>query len=129
MSRSRSRWPGWRTTARGAACRACLPPDAGQEHPWNLLPAHRLVNQRQKRDRLPGDGVLRSTGAPIQDWWQRAYLVETGNVLPRHFTDEARASLPGLAHEETSPLEEVFAALQVQRLRLRHDQQVPEWTG
>ena len=95
---------------------------------WNLLPTHRVVNQREKRNRLPADGLLQAAGNPILDWWRRAYLAED-TVLPRRFADEARASLPGLAGGAGPlPPEEVFAALRVQRLRLRHDQQVPEWT-
>lgn len=96
---------------------------------WNLLPAHRRVNQHAKRDRLPGDGLLRSAAAPIQGWWRHAYLDDTGSLLPRRFADEARASLPGLGGDEAPEPEEVFAALHVQRLRLRHDQQAPEWAG
>jgi hypothetical protein len=96
---------------------------------WNLLPAHRAVNQHQKRKRLPADALLRAAGAPIQDWWRRAYLEEAGPVLTRRFADEARSSLPGLVGIADPPPEEVFAALLLQRLRLRHDQQVPEWTG
>ena len=98
---------------------------------WNLLPAHRRVNQHHKRDRLPGDGLLRAATEPIQGWWRRAYLDPgRGNpLLPRRFADEARASLPGLGGSVVPAPDEVFAALRVQRLRLRHDQQVPEWDG
>jgi hypothetical protein len=96
---------------------------------WNLLPAHRRVNQHEKRDRLPADDLLRRAAAPIQEWWQRAYLDGSSPLLPRRFSDEARASLPGLGGPDAPPAEEVFAALRVQRLRLRHNQQVPEWTG
>jgi hypothetical protein len=96
---------------------------------WNLLPAHRRVNQRDKRDRLPADGLLRAAGGAIQDWWRRAYLDGGGALLPRRFQDEARASLPGLVGVMAPEPGEVFAALRVQRLRLRHDQQVPEWAA
>ena len=88
-----------------------------------------MVNQHEKRDRLPADGRLRTAGEAIQGWWQKAYLTQAEFVLPRRFSDEARASLPGLAELSALPApDDVFAALQVQRLRLRHDQQVPEWT-
>ena len=49
---------------------------------------------------------------------------------PVRFSEEARASLPGLhgPKQATAP-EEVFAAMGLQRLRLRLDQGVPEWLG
>ncbi len=123
-------WSGRRLDAASLDIDHCLPWSAWPcGDLWNLLPAHRTVNQREKRDRLPADGLLRAAGAPIQDWWRRAYLEEVGPALPRRFVDEARASLPGLAGDAVPPPGEVFAALRVQRLRLRHDQQVPEWTG
>ncbi len=96
---------------------------------WNLVPAHRRVNQQEKRHRLPGEGTLLAARGPILDWWQAAY--GQGSVLPRRFADEARASLPGLAGmaDQQAGGEAVFRALDLQRLRLRHDQQVPEWLG
>ena len=122
-------WSGRGLDARSLDIDHCLPWSAWPcGDLWNLLPAHRTVNQHQKRERLPTDAVLRSAGDSIQDWWRRAYLQETGSVLPRRFADEASASLPGLMGITGPPPEEVFAALLLQRLRLKHDQQVPEWT-
>ena len=40
---------------------------------WNLLSTHRAVNQNQKRDRLPGTGLLRAAQERIEDWWGMAY--------------------------------------------------------
>jgi SAM-dependent methyltransferase len=96
---------------------------------WNLLPTHRTVNQHAKRDRLPAETLLQTAREPIVEWWEAAYL--KGEILPRRFTEEARASLPGLSGEATLPAHPnaVFAAISLQRLRLRHDQQVPEWGG
>jgi hypothetical protein len=57
---------------------------------------------------------------------------DTAAALYRgRFTEEARASLPGRSGEATLPAHPnaVFAAISLQRLRLRHDQQVPEWGG
>ena len=93
------------------------------------MPAHSRVNRHNKRDRLPGDGLLRRAGGAIQDWWRRAYFGEAGPPLARRFSDEARASLPGLAQAGAWATEDVLAALHVQRLRLKHDQKVPEWAG
>ncbi|MGI4793164.1 MAG: hypothetical protein ACRYG8_03585, partial [Janthinobacterium lividum] len=83
-----------------------------------------------KRDRLPSEAVLQTSQELIQDWWQRAYLQDSA-VLPQQFVNEARASLPGLREpgETEAAGEEVFEGLRLQRLRLRHDQQVPEWAG
>jgi SAM-dependent methyltransferase len=93
---------------------------------WNLLPAHRTINQRDKRDRLPSDGTLRAAREPILGWWQAAYLSDPGETLPGQFADEASASLPGLIRAEIVP-SDIFDAMRLQRLRLHADQQVPEW--
>ena len=123
-------WSGRPLTAKSLDMDHCLPWSAWPcGDLWNLLPAHSEVNQHQKRDRLPADAVMCAAGDPIREWWRRAYLEEAGLVLPRQFADEARASLPGLAGSAEPAPEEVFAALMLQRLRLRHDQNVPEWTG
>jgi hypothetical protein len=97
---------------------------------WNLLPTHRRVNQQLKRDRLPSDAILRRAREPILAWWDDAYLAPEVPLLPRRFVAEACASLPALQGNQavTSP-NDVFAAVGFQRLRLRQDQQVPEWSG
>jgi SAM-dependent methyltransferase len=95
---------------------------------WNLLPAHRTVNQQAKRDRLPAEPLLQAARTSILRWWEAAYM--EGEVLPRRFAEEARASLPGLAAAAMPATSDaIFAAISLQRLRLRHDQQVPEWRG
>ncbi|WP_419729197.1 hypothetical protein [Lichenicola sp.] len=99
------------------------------------MPAHRSINQHVKRDRLPSNERLQAASGPIQAWWDTAY--SQSDVLPQRFVQEARASLPGLKEEvqgahgadRSSSLSGVFAALQLQQLRLRHDQQVPEWSS
>jgi hypothetical protein len=91
---------------------------------WNLLPSHREVNQRRKRDRLPSALALYRAEARIMGWWSMAYLNRPG--LSDEFREEARASLPALSG---SGPQDVFAAVTLQRIRLRHDQQVPEWDG
>ncbi len=94
---------------------------------WNLMPASRAVNQREKRDRLPSAEALQAAGDRIAAWWQAAYLRVDDAVLPPRFAAEARASLPGLV--EAAGVEEVQAAMALQRLRLRQTQGAPEWTG
>ncbi len=98
---------------------------------WNLLPAHRAVNQRLKRDRLPSAAALERAGERIVKWWRTAYLSPVDPLLPARFGHEARASLPGLRPDaaDADDPERVFAEVGLQRMRLRHDQQVPEWAG
>jgi hypothetical protein len=93
---------------------------------WNLLPTHREVNQRLKRDRLPSASTLFRAEERITGWWDRAYLSRADTHLPDQFSQEARASLPGL---ESNTPGNVFASVALQRIRLHHDQQVPEWEG
>lgn len=92
---------------------------------WNLLPAKRQVNQRQKRDLLPDDRTLRRAEDLIVDWWEAAYCSKP--TIQERFTLEAKARLPAI--ESTDDLRDVFAAVAFQRLRLSHDQQIPEWDG
>jgi len=93
---------------------------------WNLLPADREVNQRQKRERLPGVGVLRASRERIEDWWTGGYLTAPNRVLPERFMTEARASLP-MFEGAAASLADVFAAVGMQQIRLRQDQQAPVW--
>lgn len=92
---------------------------------WNLLPTHRFVNQRQKRDRLPGVGLLRSAKDRIEEWWQKAYLKAGNQALTERFTTEAKATLPTL-DEGASP-DDLFSAVSLQQMRLKNDQQIPLW--
>ena len=108
---------------------------------WNLLPASRKVNQRQKRDKLPADLVLRQAKDRIIDWWDAGYVRTDDRLLTEQFTLEASATLPALDLPTSKLedvlagarfhrlLEDVFSAVSLQRLRLSHDQQVPEWQG
>ena len=93
---------------------------------WNLLPAHRDVNQNQKRDKLPGVELLRSAQDRIQEWWHKGYFQADNQVLSERFMTEAKATLPVIEHVEFQ-LDDVFAALNLQQIRLKHDQQVPIW--
>jgi hypothetical protein len=93
---------------------------------WNLLPTHREVNQRLKRDRLPSATRLFRAEGRIVGWWEQAYLGRAESHLPEQFLQEARASLPTFS---TDAAGDIFASVCLQRIRLRHDQQVPEWEG
>jgi hypothetical protein len=93
---------------------------------WNLLPATPAINQRQKRDRLVTADALATARPRILECWQETYLAN--EALTLRFTEEARSSLP-LPHDRTPDPDEVFAALDFRRLRLRQDTQAPEWAG
>ena len=95
---------------------------------WNLMPVHRPINQHEKRDRLPGDRILRSAQDRILTWWNSAYQDRSKPILAERFTLEAAASLPGIT-SATPHLDDVYSALSLQRMRLRQNQQVPEWSG
>lgn len=91
---------------------------------WNLMPSDRRVNQHQKRDRLPSASTLLDARERILDWWDKAWLSDP--ALRGRFSRETAAVLPTV---DPSDPEQVFAAVEWRRLRLRQDQQVPEWTG
>lgn len=95
---------------------------------WNLMPADRRLNQDRKRDRLVSEGLLLDARGRIVEWWERAYHADGDIVLPSQFRSEARVSLPAVFASDPS-IDDVFAAVRLQRLRLRRDQQAPEWGG
>lgn len=91
---------------------------------WNLLPAHRTVNQHQKRNLLPSAAALAGARDPIIAWWERSWRTEPATRA--RFEREASAALP---IEGTASSSDIFIALEWRRLRLRQDQQVAEWGG
>jgi hypothetical protein len=91
---------------------------------WNLLPSDRRVNQHQKRDRLPSFATMADARPRILAWWQQAWLDDA--ALGPRFAREVAAALPT---ERDPGLDDIYAALEWRRLRLRQDQQVPEWTA
>jgi len=91
---------------------------------WNLLPASPRVNQHLKRDRLPSASALAGARESIIAWWEDAWLPD--RALRTRFDRETLAALPVSSGAST---EDVFAALEWRRLRLRQDQQVQEWAG
>ncbi|MDE0659246.1 MAG: methyltransferase domain-containing protein [Gammaproteobacteria bacterium] len=92
---------------------------------WNLMPSSRVVNQHQKRDLLPNDDTLRKAKDRVVEWWDTGYRAKAR--LRDRFRIEATARLPAIG--SVSDLEDVFVALELQRLRLSNDQQIPEWSG
>jgi hypothetical protein len=62
----------------------------------------------------------------IQDWWAKGYLHAGNQVLPERFMTEVMATLP-MIERNVPRLDDVFAALTLQQIRLKHDQQIPVW--
>jgi SAM-dependent methyltransferase len=90
---------------------------------WNLLPATPQVNSR-KSDRLPSAALLQEAAPRIRDWWNVGY--GTSEHRDR-FLQEARAALPP-ALGDTPDLDAIWTGVQHQRIRLRTDQQIEEWS-
>lgn len=124
-------WSGKRLDERSLDMDHCLPWAAWPcGDLWNIAPADRRLNQHAKRGLLPSADALDAASGPIAAWWSEAYLSLGDAVLPTRFAAEARSSLPGLGSgSRRADTSDVLAAVSLQRLRLRHDQGVPEWTG
>jgi hypothetical protein len=91
---------------------------------WNLLPSHRIVNQRSKRDLLPSAATMASARPAVIGWWEDAWRSDP--ALDARFVREAVAALPVSGDLSTDA---AFDALTWRRLRLQQDQQLVEWTA
>jgi SAM-dependent methyltransferase len=92
---------------------------------WNLLPAHRKVNQHEKRDRLVTASTLTAASERICDWWERAYANTQDALIKIRFFNEAEAALPidsGKAH-----LHDILDGVLIKRTDLKRNLQLPEW--
>jgi len=76
---------------------------------------------------VPADRLLRASQGRIIGWWQAAYTQAQALVRER-FWLEAASSLPRVITANES-LDDVFDAVCLQRMKLKNDQQVPEWAG
>jgi SAM-dependent methyltransferase len=88
---------------------------------WNLLPSKSSLN-RQKRDSIPSDKRFGESKEVIIEWWGNAW----GDNHKQRFFTEASLSLPGLGGGIDS-LEDAFAALKLQSVRLAEMQQIARW--
>ena len=89
---------------------------------WNLLPTRADVNL-QKRDRLPAAETLAKARDRLVRWWETAWI---NTHREEQFLMEASYALPGLS-DELPTIEAIYEATQHQRVRLKQDQQIPEW--
>ena len=68
---------------------------------------------------------MRTSADGAKSWWSAAYLGSGSTLLMSRFRSEALASLPRLT---ATDVDGVHAAAELQRLRLRRNQGIPEWT-
>ncbi|MCW2318856.1 SAM-dependent methyltransferase [Rhodoblastus acidophilus] len=94
---------------------------------WNLMPSHRALNQKKKKDKLPTADLLSRSRDSVLSWWRDAY--ERADHLAPQFISEAKTSLPTLWQNDGLELGDIFEGMRFQRLRLWRDQQIPEWDG
>lgn len=92
-------------------------------HLWNLVPTAPTLN-RSKSDRLPSADQLEKASNRIKRWWHQAY---TKTEYEPRFYEEASAALP-LSPNETLSLDDLLTGVRRQRVRLRTDQQIAEWS-
>lgn len=122
-------WSGRLLHERGMDIDHCLPWSAWPcGDLWNLLPAASRINRHAKGERVASSALLRAAKPRIQGWWREAYLEGPAPVRAR-FIEEARSSLPLRADTDEPDVEDLFAALDFRRLRLRQEALAPEWAG
>ncbi|MCG5540370.1 MULTISPECIES: methyltransferase domain-containing protein [unclassified Halorhodospira] len=93
---------------------------------WNLVPATPQVNGN-KGAKLPDAATLQDAEDRLKRWWERAWQSAPETTIAERFRREAAATLPGLRDDQSHDLDSVFSALDLRRIRLKQDQQIPEW--
>jgi SAM-dependent methyltransferase len=93
---------------------------------WNLLPANRFVNQRQKGDKLVTASSLEHARERILEWWNQGYL-HGGEYLEQRFMTEASIALPLADTREEPNIDAIFDALVLKRTALKQDLQLTDW--
>jgi len=63
----------------------------------------------------------------ILAWWHDTYL-DAAPAIRARFIEEVRTTLP-LAPGRTPDLDDLFAAVDFRRLRLKQETQLAEWSG
>ena len=90
---------------------------------WNLVPAAEAINGK-KGDKLPSALLLENSKDLILDWWEEAYVSE--QKFSERFLIESEAALPLVTQQ--SGVDDIFAAMQHQRAKLKASQQLAEWS-
>ena len=95
-----------------------------------IPPEQKTIRHMVKRDRLVDVATLASARDRIADWWARGYARAPSRPVNDRFVREAVATLsvdrPG---DDARLLDEIYAGVEWQRMRLRNDQRLDEWSG
>jgi hypothetical protein len=86
------------------------------------VPTAEAINNA-KGHKLPFALLLGNSKALILDWWDEAYVSDEKSA--QRFLIEAEAALRLVSKENKA--EDIFAAMQHQRTKLRASQQLAEW--
>jgi SAM-dependent methyltransferase len=118
-------WTGDRIARNNLAIDHCLPFRHWPNNDlWNLLPTRSKVNLN-KSDKLPSAGMMDRARERIIEWWDTAWFSD--EVFRKRFIWEASIALPGLNSLREPDPENLFQALQRQRVELKINQQLVEW--
>lgn len=121
-------WTGKSLTSKNLDVDHCFPWSAWPcDDLWNLMPADRVVNQKQKKDRLPSARIIDEARERIMEWWESAYIAGENPVYQERFLVEAAGTLP--VDPETHSIESIFEAMTIKRIALKTDQGIEEWEG
>ncbi|MYB50605.1 MAG: methyltransferase domain-containing protein [Acidobacteriia bacterium] len=121
-------WSGKRLSTKSLDLDHCFPWSAWPcSDLWNLMPANRSVNQREKGAKLPSATLMLAARDRIMSWWEAAYGLSSP-LIHKRFALEAASSLPGVLPLDAD-LDSCFEGAFAQRAKLRYDQRVPEWSG
>ncbi len=94
---------------------------------WNLMPALRTLNQREKGDKLVTADTLARAADRINDWWERAYLDREDPPRAIRFFAEAGAALPLEESESVFSPTEILGGMLLKRAALKRDLQLDDW--
>lgn len=118
-------WTGDRIARNDLAIDHCLPFRHWPNNDlWNLLPTKSTINLN-KSDKLPSAGMMNRASQRIIEWWDLAWF--SNEVFRKRFIWEASVALPGLGSLADPNPQNLFHALQRQRVELKVNQQLVEW--
>jgi SAM-dependent methyltransferase len=95
---------------------------------WNLMPANRAINQRQKGNKLVTANMLERARERMTEWWQLAYVENDDFALGERFVSEASAALRVVGMDAGgSAMPMIFEGVAFKRAALKQNLQLPDW--